>query len=68
MNRCHWWNRWWHRELRRADRKFMIDTIMEQSDTLVRKKMFDKFIHQPGQEHWLCECAREDRECTESLL
>lgn len=61
---CHWWNRWWHRRLREADKRMMIPILLGQvaeGDHQNRVKIFYSFIHDRGQEHWLCGCSGGER-------
>ena len=67
--KCRWWNRWWHRRLRRLDVHFMLDAICRaaarygenpQTSPTV-KAAWDRFKSEPGQEHWHCDCATEGR-------
>ena len=64
---CKWWNRWYHRKLRRLDRRFMAQSLWNaitkyNDGTPVEtfEKMWDQFIHEPGQEHWQCDCAKKE--------
>lgn len=57
---CHWWNRWWHRRLRRMDMSFILDAIhvAAKGDLTKVTKMWNYHKTLPGQEHWRCECSR----------
>ena len=57
---CNWFARRWHRRLRKADLAIMWPAIDSRTaDAKKRHDAWELFIHQPGQEHWLCECAKE---------
>ena len=60
---CPWWIRWYHRRLRRADRRFIYGAIVGsgQSEQTVERAWMH-FITSPGQEHWHCPCAVLERE------
>jgi len=66
---CPWYRRWFHRRFRRTDQQFMIPAILQaaknkpvtERDPYILIRVFSKFCHQRGQEHWLCPCAYEDR-------
>lgn len=65
VRKCRWWNRWYHRRLRRIDREFMSPALeslhgacgsTEESLRFVAKA-WNLFMSDVGQEHWRCECA-----------
>lgn len=68
--KCRWWNRWWHRRLRRLDRRYLLSSLWSAADKYnhgdfeTQKKFvsaaWERFTKDAGQEHWLCECAREE--------
>lgn len=69
MQNCRWWNRWYHRRLRRIDEKYILDAIVRASvrydGSNERRRVFvrlawGEFKNEPGQEHWHCECAKQE--------
>lgn len=70
MRPCGWWARWWHRRRRRADHQFMWTALRAKADGMhpddqeravqAALRAWYVFIQQPGQEHWLCDCAEQD--------
>jgi hypothetical protein len=61
--KCHWWNRWYHRRLRRIDTETVYATMVKETNTLdQRNRAWNLFISLPGQEHWQCECSERDRD------
>ena len=65
--KCHWWNRWYHSKLRRLDVQMMLPAIERaasrygETDLVTAKTVWEKFKKEPGQEHWQCQCAKEER-------
>lgn len=66
---CGWWNRWLHRRSRDADVLFLLPSIrlaaeMRASNEDEIERLVDAgfAVHAslPGQEHWRCECARQE--------
>lgn len=64
---CSWWVRWYHRRLRRMDRQVMGDSMMraiaryrDPTPKETFAKMWNQFICERGQEHWLCPCANRE--------
>jgi hypothetical protein len=68
--KCHWWNRWWHRKLRKIDRREMMPALERAAARYgpaehaqeVLEIAWEGFKRDKGQEHWRCECALEE-EC-----
>lgn len=70
---CPWYVRWLHRRRRAMDEQFMIPAILKAASHALSRdqdqpqaqsrqvRAFDRFIHERGQEHWLCPCASDDR-------
>jgi hypothetical protein len=64
--KCAWWNRWWHRRLRKIDRKIMIPMLIANSrllqpdDPSLPLRAFLSFAGQRGQGHWHCACSEQD--------
>ena len=62
-NQCSWWRRWYHRRLRRIDRKIMLPMLIEKAMTKRPGELsqtWDLFTAQPEQAHWRCACANTD--------
>lgn len=63
------WHAWrlvglhrWHARLRRIDRETIVAAICAIETNPVRRlAAFHVFTEQPGQAHWQCPCAGEDR-------
>ncbi len=67
MKNCSWWKRFWHRRMRKMDREVMrasmVSAIERHNDPTPKEtldKIWNQFIHEPGQEHWLCPCAARE--------
>jgi hypothetical protein len=68
---CPWYVRWLHRRRRALDERFMIPAILRAASHALtqdqglqpsrRVRAFYRFVHERGQEHWLCACASADR-------
>jgi hypothetical protein len=69
---CPWYARWWHRRLRATDRAVMLPALWD--DTAIacpdrspeeQQKIvaiaWRSFTFQPGQDHWHCPCAGDER-------
>lgn len=66
---CGWWNRWWHRWKREADVLLLLPAVAQAAiakarDEADEERLIDEAfaLHAslPGQEHWRCECARDE--------
>jgi hypothetical protein len=58
---CRWWVRWWHRRLRKIDALTVIQAMVERAPPGKLLPALRLFWKMPGQEHWRCPCAAEDR-------
>jgi hypothetical protein len=67
--KCGWWNRWLHRRLRNADVLFLLPALRLRAEMGARTEHeieqlidqgFQLHASMPGQEHWRCECARQE--------
>mgnify|MGYP001561317358 CR=1 FL=1 len=65
MIRCGWWNRWLHRRLRRIDREILLSMLMMRAETTEKAEdAWALHLSMPGNEHWHCNCAVLDGECS----
>ena len=71
--KCGWWKRRWHHKWRAMDRTFVLAALVRASVRYDATKTDDfrqrhvdaawqEFINSPGQEHWHCQCATEERQ------
>ena len=67
---CNWLMRRWHARKRRIDRATVWMRLRAQADerypgdeeaaALMALRDWSMFLHRPGQEHWLCDCAEKE--------
>lgn len=57
---CLPWRRWWHGYLRQIDEASVVSGLKKYNVGAGRRRAFQTFTSQRGQEHWHCACSDAD--------